>query len=270
MNKVLRPLRLLAHQRQSLILSASPILLPATRHDGIEQHLNTGDEVEESLRPQTSGDESQVNRNESSADAQDFTKSTLSQKVAEPIFIETTYGLRLEIPDEGQLRMRVLEATAQHLEDRSSDSNDDRPAGLHYRLFPDWQTSYLWYDSSQNTMPDDDEGPDVDLDVIKERYPSLSPYYETWRQVYETEFEKQECHLGSSAEVFPDRDDRIVWDVEGFLLACWLVLRPEVRSVEYAPRSATYVVEKNNINNVALTFLQDLAGEMEITEKVGG
>ena len=79
--------------------------------------------------------------------------------------------------------------------------------------------------------------------------------------MYETEFEKQECHLGSGAEVFPDLDDRIAWDVEGFVLACWLALRSDVHSVEYTPRSVEYKIEKGTIENVFLEFLRDMTQE---------
>jgi hypothetical protein len=149
------------------------------------------------------------------------------------------------------LRIARLEAAV----DASTKANQPL---YHYRLFPDWQTSYLWYDLTKHTDLDD---PYIDMDDIEERYPSLAPYYEAWQQVYETQFEKAECHLGSSAEVFSDLDDRIAWDVEGFFLACWLVLRDDVQSVEYMPRSKKYRIEKGTIEKVLLAFLQDITDE---------
>jgi hypothetical protein len=47
-----------------------------------------------------------------------------------------------------------------------------------YRLFPDWQTSYLWYDDHE-PLPWSGQA-HVDMNVIEERYPSLARYYFEW------------------------------------------------------------------------------------------
>ena len=199
------------------------------------------------------------------------------------MFIETKYGIRLEVADEDQGLIHISETSPQGTTSRKTEdyircyscprlncseetptgSDKAKPTGYRYRLFPDWQTSYLWYDLSQDTEPDNADDPYVDLDVIEERYPTLSPYYQAWRQVYETEFEKQECHLGSGAEVFPDVNDRISWEVEGYFIACWLALRSNVHSVEYIPRSTQYIIDKGRIEKVLSEFLRDLTKDAQ-------
>ena len=70
----------------------------------------------------------------------------------------------------------------------------------HYWLFPDWQTSYLWYD---NQGPLSSSGQShVDADVIKGQYFFLNLFYFEWQKIYESVFEQQKCHLDSDKEVF--------------------------------------------------------------------
>ena len=121
---------------------------------------------------------------------------------------------------------------------------------------------------SLSTNIHDIDDPHVNLEVIQERYPILSPYYQAWRQRYETEFERQELHLGSDAEVFPDVADRISWDVEGLMIACSLALQNDVLSVEYIPRSTRYQVEKGTIETDLPDFLLDIMKEEALAEGV--
>jgi len=86
----------------------------------------------------------------------------------------------------------------------------------HYRIFPDWNTSYIWYDPEWLKDPQDDCV--VEDETVESRYPALAPFFFAWREVYDTEFEKQECHLGSHAEVFPDVRDLVAWETEGFFM----------------------------------------------------
>ena len=106
-----------------------------------------------------------------------------------------------------------------------------------YRLFPDWQTSYLWYDD-QGPLPSPGQS-HVDANVIERRYPLLDPFYFEWREIYESAFEQQKCHLGSGKEVFAEVHERVAWETEGFLIACWLALQDDVEEVEYKS-SGTY------------------------------
>lgn len=102
--------------------------------------------------------------------------------------------------------------------------------------------------------------------MIEKRYPILSPYHQAWRQVHETKFEKQGCRLGSGAEVFPDINDRISWEIEGYFIACWLALRSDVHSVEYSPISQKYILDKDGVEERLSELLRDLTKEIEAKE----
>ena len=92
-----------------------------------------------------------------------------------------------------------------------------------------WYTTHLWYkDWTFDTL-------DVDRDVIESRYPHLATFYFEWRDIYETSFERQECHCGVRAPPFPQVEELVSWATEGFLMACWLALQDNVTEVEYEP-----------------------------------
>ncbi|EDN08141.1 predicted protein [Histoplasma mississippiense (nom. inval.)] len=124
-----------------------------------------------------------------------------------------------------------------------------------YRMFPDWQTSYLWYDPLWPQNPSDESH--VDEKTIKDRYPILAPFYLAWRDVYEKSFEQQGCDMGSGLEPFPDTADRVAWEVEGFLIACWLGLQDDTEQVLYTLPTGTYQIDKKSKDSVLRQFLID-------------
>ncbi|PGH12867.1 hypothetical protein AJ80_06576 [Polytolypa hystricis UAMH7299] len=129
--------------------------------------------------------------------------------------------------------------------------------GYQCRLFLDWQTSFLWYDTlSLRTTSDEFE---VDDGIIEERYPALTPFYFTWREDYEDSFEKQQCHLGIGQEVFPDIAARVAWEVAGFLIACWLVRQDDVECVTYyILPTGVYEIRKDGMDDVLKRFFIDV------------
>ncbi|KAN0074279.1 hypothetical protein V8E54_008216 [Elaphomyces granulatus] len=123
---------------------------------------------------------------------------------------------------------------------------------LSYRIFPSYCTTYLWYkDWTFNTLV-------VDEEVIEGRYPNLATFYFEWRDIYETSFERQECHLGVKAPTFPQVEELVSWATEGFLMACWLALQDNVTEVEYGPRDTKYCLEKGRLDQELLRFLTDM------------
>lgn len=95
------------------------------------------------------------------------------------------------------------------------------------------------------------------MDAIDVRYPGLAPLYWTWHGVHDEAFEKQSCHLGSRADVFPDLRERVGWEVAGFLIASFLVLQDNVASVEYSPdNDKRYLLMKGRLDDV-VKFLDD-------------
>jgi hypothetical protein len=158
--------------------------------------------------------------------------------------VETKYGLRLEISHGTSLQIskRPQKSTSstqilgtaintsnlhlQTLGATKSCPETKSPVLTAYRLLPDWQTSYLWYNEGLLQHPLED--PHVGVDIIRERYPLLAPLYLEWHDIYENAFERQECHLGRNINVFPRVDEQVAWETEGFLIACWLALQDDV------------------------------------------
>ncbi len=194
--------------------------------------------------------------------------------------LDTKYGLRLSL-ENGQIKsVRIVNTPSQPTSDSpttGSPTDDPLTPDTHttivnskvplppqppkprysYRLFPDWQTSYLWYDaSSQNASADGDVH--VDENDISTRYPGLRAYYFAWQEVYESAFEKQGCHLGAQVEVFPDALERAAWEVEGCLIACWLALREDVVGIEYRPGEKAYLIKGDGVRDVLEGFLRDI------------
>lgn len=187
--------------------------------------------------------------------------------------LDTKYGLRISF-ENGQMKaVRIVHTPSQpdigspitNTHTTIVDNNVPLPpqtpkARYSYRLFPDWQTSYLWYKTSQHALADGHVH--VDENDISSRYPELHDYYFAWQDVYESAFEKQGCHLGAQAEVFPDAHERAAWEVEGCLIACWLALREDVEGVEYRPGEKAYLVKADGVVDVLEEFLKDVDLEL--------
>lgn len=211
--------------------------------------------------------------------------TALRESIALPCsLLETKYGLRLELYNKGASKTPSIRARPSHTEpckppaktyndhlvtpaklpipkDASSKKIAEAKAGRspkirhRYRLFPDWQTSYLWYDSRAPLSSPDE--PHVDEDVIEGRYPTLAPFYFEWQDIFNTAFERQECHLGSGKPVFSESHQRVAWETEGFLIACFLALQDDVEEVEYQA-SGTYRVERMTLEGEWGRFLSDM------------
>jgi hypothetical protein len=122
-----------------------------------------------------------------------------------PTLLETTYGLRLELNGGTfgisdihlfPLSQERCEYPTRIYSDGSESSTklpvlQESPSKMavvenisvpksrcRYRLFPDWQTSYLWYDDHE-PLPSSGQA-QVEMNVIDDRYSSLAPYYFEW------------------------------------------------------------------------------------------
>lgn len=49
-----------------------------------------------------------------------------------------------------------------------------------------------------------------------------------------------------------------LWEVEGLLIACWLVLQDDVEQVKYEPATGTYSIKKDNLGDILRQFLTDM------------
>jgi hypothetical protein len=194
------------------------------------------------------------------------------------LLLETKYGLRIDIingtsfkisasPPHQELNQRstkIFHDDANGRNSKLSTSNavitppqDPIPsASILYRLFPDLQTSYLWYNKSSSPEASLDS-PHVNIDDIENRYPLLVPFYNEWHDCYEAAFEHQGCHLGSGVEAFQRVDDQVAWETEGFLIACWLALQDDVLEVEYQP-AKIYYLKKGRLEDELMRFFNDM------------
>jgi len=197
------------------------------------------------------------------------------------LLFETKYGLRLEIcRRSNNYLIEICDSSpnAKPSPDLSEDTTIEstspsvpKSVGAYqtgrryrYRIFPDSHTSFIWYDPDPEWLKDHDCT--VEEETVESRYPALAPFFFAWRDVYETEFERQECHLGSHAEVFPDVRARVAWETEGIFMSCWLALQNEVESVEYSPRPKSYRIEKDTIGLELQKFLGDMESLLEMSE----
>jgi hypothetical protein len=126
-----------------------------------------------------------------------------------------------------------------------------------FRIFPDWQSSFFWRAPVPNRLPH--RPYNVEQDEIESLFPSLASFFSEWRNVYETALEDRKCHLRSGVTIFPDISMHVASKLEGFLMACWLVLQPNVETVEYWPSEKKYKVDKNTMEKELLTFLTSSA-----------
>ena len=207
----------------------------------------------------------------------DFLKASAQNTHSQIYDLQTKYGLRLRLKNSQIMSVDRISSSldaAPNVPPPTSPSSDSNTvtspvspvdSGVflfsqpyeslyRYRLFPDWSTSFLWYDHSP---PQANEDPHVDDEVIESRYPELYPFYCDWNDTYDAAFEAQECHLGSGLKPFPDVLDDVVWEIEGCLLACWLALHENVEQVMYWPKKKEYIIRKETVVDVLNEFLED-------------
>jgi hypothetical protein len=183
------------------------------------------------------------------------------------LIFNTKYGLQI-IQTEGP---SLVSAQLVPLGDTLRATSDDGEVPtFHYRIFPDWRTSFIWKDPEFFEKPGEDsviedevvEKPEEDSviedEVVEKHFSKLAPFFFAWRRVYETEFEKREIHLGNDSEVFLSPESRIAWCVEGCLMACWLVLQSRVDSVQYSSEKKVYMLRKENVDKELQRFFLDM------------
>lgn len=195
--------------------------------------------------------------------AQVLLQLTTSLEYICKVTIETTYGLVVVVnPDKS---LTVQQTTIKKPDSDSSCGQqstepDTQPqrSGFKYRMFPEYAAGFVWYDP---TWPGNPEGTyEVEDEELEERYSdSWYKAHDDWRARYIAAFEKQESHLGSHKNPFPDMEERKAWTVEGLLLACWLSLQPDVENVEYGPGFGNIDLNKGSAD----TALQMFLGELE-------
>jgi hypothetical protein len=127
MSSLLQPLRLMVYRRQSMIATASLQFSPAdSRHAGAPigvtrlpisgtGHIPDADAIENAAENPDQGVRAHSN--------------TVKIKAIEPLFIETKYGIRLDIADKDHASLNVSE-TSQASEGKTSRKVDVNPPRL--------------------------------------------------------------------------------------------------------------------------------------------
>ena len=171
------------------------------------------------------------------------------------ITIETAYDLLISTDAAGTFIVTLKNGTPQPT--TSSVGGEEKKLGYKYRIFLDWGTGFVWYDSSWPGNPDGEF--EVDEDDLKKRHSAkwLQSYH-SWKSKYEQAFEEQKCDKDSGQDPFPDDARRKTWLLQGMMLACWLSLQGDVESVEYQVTDVSFCVQKDSIGITLKSFIQSL------------
>jgi hypothetical protein len=180
-----------------------------------------------------------------------------SENTISRVTIQTTYGLVVEVTEDSTLDIRLSNPP----EDTAASSSlpESGQRGYRYYIFPDYQTSFVWYKSDWPGNPGDETH--VDGDVLEERYGELwANAFGAWVEKYTQAFEAHECQLGSHEDPLPDLRERAAWAVEGVLLVAWLALQPGVDAVEFDDDrgTSTYTLEKGGLAETVAELLHEL------------
>ncbi|KAH9897131.1 hypothetical protein F4778DRAFT_744479 [Xylariomycetidae sp. FL2044] len=181
--------------------------------------------------------------------------------------LETSYGLRIQFnqdPPEKDLIISLKHGSPSnpHPEPTTGNAGAERP-GYKYRVFPDWGTTFIWYDTSWHGNPEG-EYPVLEEETAERYGPAWDGAFQTWVDRYTEAFSKQECHLSSTDQhPFPDMRERKTWVLDGMMLAVWLSLQPDVASVEYSPAVEKVVFQKEGLEAAVLSFIEGLDKHLE-------
>jgi len=114
----------------------------------------------------------------------------------------------------------------------------------------------MWYDVTWEDNPQD--SPVVDFGDIEERYPELYPSYKEWQEFQEKIFARQFSADSENEDGALSRAQFIAWEVDGFLISCWLALQDDVSAIEYKPADVPYHIDRSNLEAQFRGFMEDI------------
>ncbi|KAK3387772.1 hypothetical protein B0H63DRAFT_509495 [Podospora didyma] len=132
-----------------------------------------------------------------------------STSFSSDLTFQTKYGLSVTVscvptrPDGGDGTRTYTLSRLHHPSPETTTSTLQK----HDKIFPDFQTSSIWRNSSYPLSEGEDDS--YPIDNFAELYPAIADYFSDWRDVYEDGFEAQGLHLGGSNinEIFPSEEE---------------------------------------------------------------
>ena len=79
------------------------------------------------------------------------------------------------------------------------------------------------------------------------RYPTLFPFYLRWLESHESELDRQFSENDAYVDSPTCYDCLLAWEVNGFLMSCWLAFHEDVDSVEFSPSSEKYEIKSGTM-----------------------
>jgi hypothetical protein len=125
----------------------------------------------------------------------------------------------------------------------------------------------MWYDELERQSNPKIRSAEVSFEEIESRYPAIYPRYAAWACKPDISLEEHNFQLGEPIQRSAD-DHVIAWELEGFLMACWLVLQPDVAVVD-VQFAGHCCLMKDNLGDAFVTFvigLADLGEKMDLDE----
>ncbi|KAL2166369.1 hypothetical protein VTG60DRAFT_2902 [Thermothelomyces hinnuleus] len=182
-----------------------------------------------------------------------------AENIISHLRFQTTYGLIVELLPEGAVDVRLSDTVASKT---AASASEPAQPGYQYYIWPDYKTSFVWYQVDWAGNPEGETH--VDEDDLKERYgEAWERAREAWVDKYTRAFEAYECHLHSYGGPIFTPEEQKAWIMEGVMLAAWLALQPGVDSVEFLNSAGTCIclLEKTGLGAKLATFLESLDKE---------
>lgn len=201
----------------------------------------------------------------SSSNCHDTGNSEPESKQETRIFLRTKYNIQVELDKDAVQVLNISfcpegshSTLAEQENDRNSSASPPKTKPSEekhrYRLFPDWQTTYLWYETSRAGNPKDN--PAVGLDEIESKYPALFPFYLSWLQSHESKLDKAFSENDDDKHLQPDLSHPVAWEINGFLISCWFAFQTDVHSVEYKPSDTSYEIKRGTMESEFQRYLE--------------
>lgn len=182
----------------------------------------------------------------------------------------TPFGLQVDVrkstdDNNSSSHGTITLSTQVTIDDKYKRNDYEQVPPWHYRLSPEVSTSGLWY---KKATPEGNV--ELDEDTIRERHPTLAPFFEMWHDIYQDSMVDQDMHLGVNVPLFPDMQTRVAWDVAGYLVACCIAMQDKVAAIEYTFKGGIKGKQLITRENMAVAIVEFLEFEMALLGGAAG